>query len=270
MPFLKAISPIQWHYELEGEGAGLLFIHGWGVNMRIWKQQTKYFSTTFKVLAIDLPGHGKSSFRKLSLEEIAKDFEFILKHLDFKKAGVISSSLGGLFALKLYEICPQQINFLVFVGSQPKFATSADYPFGIEVKRLRHLADQLEHHYPAIINIFFRSLFTREERQSRRFKWIQTFRKFDDLPDRAALLELLDILEKEDLRAILSKVQVPVQLINGTEDYITTKECILDLKKKLPQVRVDWFEKCGHFPFLSKPHEFNGVLEDFLRNTVHT
>ncbi|VAW19751.1 hypothetical protein MNBD_BACTEROID05-348, partial [hydrothermal vent metagenome] len=54
----KGKSTIQWNYDHLGEGETLLFIHGWGVDRRIWRQQTKYFSKKWNVLSVDLPGHG--------------------------------------------------------------------------------------------------------------------------------------------------------------------------------------------------------------------
>ena len=44
MPHLKGKSGIEWKYEMEGSGEPLVFIHGWGVDHRIWRQQLKYFS----------------------------------------------------------------------------------------------------------------------------------------------------------------------------------------------------------------------------------
>ena len=70
MPHIKVTS-LEWHYEIEGEGEPLIFLHGWGVDKRIWRQQTKYFSNTYKVLSIDLPGHGKNHLQKISLCAIA-------------------------------------------------------------------------------------------------------------------------------------------------------------------------------------------------------
>ena len=50
------------HYVEEGKGdLTLLFIHGWCINSSYWSSQIKYFSRQYKVIAIDLPGFGKST-----------------------------------------------------------------------------------------------------------------------------------------------------------------------------------------------------------------
>jgi pimeloyl-ACP methyl ester carboxylesterase len=111
-------------------------------------------------------------------------------------------------------------------------------------------------------------LFSRKERQTRRFKWLQRFRQNIDVPMAHALAEYLDILEKEDLREVLKRVHVPLQFINGREDEICTKETVAFLQKLSPNSRFDFFEHCGHFPFLSKPHEFNQIMEEFLKESI--
>ena len=264
MHYLKTARGLNWHYDIEGEGPPLLFIHGWGVNLRIWRQQSKHFAQSYRVIAIDLPGHGETTWQKISLKEMAEDVAAILKELKITQVRIVASSLGGLVALKLFDLEPSRIKCLVFVGSQPKFARSADYPYGLEVEKIHKLASQLETDYQLMVNVFFRSLFTKQERETRRFKWIQTFRKADTIPDKIASLEFLQMLEKEDLREVLARVNLPVQFINGREDHICPPQLFEALAEKMSTARFDWFEECGHFPFLSKPHEFNLVLEKFL------
>ena len=267
MPHLKGQTGIDWHYEVEGEGDLLLFLHGWGVDRRIWRQQAKHFAQHHKVLMIDLPGHGESSFLKIKLEEMAHDMMHVINHLHIHKFTLIGSSLGGLVGLKLYELYPDKFRRLIFVGSMPKFSRSDDYPHGLDVLQMRKLGGQLNTAYPSIINIFFRSLFTKEERESRRFKWLQKFRQFDAAPLKQALVEYLDILENEDLRDALRSANVPILFINGTHDPICDMNAIAVIKELSPKAEFNFFEKCGHFPFLSKPHEFNQVLETFLKST---
>ena len=268
MPHLKAHTGIHWYYTVEGEGECLLFIHGWGVDGRIWRQQSKYFSNRYKVITLDMPGHGESSFQKISLEAMAGDIVMILEHCRVDRLTVVGSSFGGMMALRLYEKIPEDVRRIIFVGSMPKFTKSDDYPYGLDLDRIRKLSGQLETSYPSIINIFFRSLFTVEERKSRRFKWLQKFRQTDQVPIKQALVEYLDILEHEDVREILRKIHIPLQFINGTEDPICDRATVGFIRQLKPASHFVDFDRCGHFPFLSKPHEFNKVVEDFLNENI--
>jgi len=265
MPHIKAKSGINWHVDVEGEGDHLLFIHGWGVDKRIWRQQSKYFSQFSKVCTIDLPGHGKTSWRKTTLEVMGEDLAYLIDEMQLDNLTIIGSSMGGLLSLQLYDLFPEKVKGLVFVGSMPKFSKSEDYPYGLDVEQIRKLSGQLDNAYPSVVQIFFRSLFTREERESRRFKWLMKFRQTDEAPMKKALAEYLDILETVDLRETLKKVAIPLQFINGEGDEICNQDTVGYIKSLVPQARFDQFEKCGHFPFLSRPHEFNQILNEFLQ-----
>src|SRR3989338_1869300 len=203
MPHIRVDSGIEWHYKIEGSGKEtLLFLHGWGVDKRIWHQQVRHFAEKYRVVTVDLPGHGQSSWLKINLNSMVHDLRAILECKKINKVTIISSSLGGLFALKLLQAFSQGIQKLSFVGSLPKFARSKDYPYGLNVAQIRRLDNQLKIAYPSIVNIFFRSLFTKEERENCRFKWLERFRQKDELHLKEALREYLDILEHEDLRDI--------------------------------------------------------------------
>jgi pimeloyl-[acyl-carrier protein] methyl ester esterase len=256
---------IRWHYAEHGAGNPLFFLHGWGVDGRIWRQQWKHFSKSYRVLTVDLPGHGMSEGGPVTLTRMAGDIKALMDHLGLQDVRVVSSSLGGLLAVKLVDLCPRRFKCLVFVGSQPKFSRAADYPYGLEVGQIQKLSARLCLDYPAMVDIFFRSLFTRQERLSRRFHWIQTFRRRQTYPDREALLRYLSILIETDLRSSFAKIFLPVQFINGTQDMICPRESYLALAAVMPHARFDWLEGCGHLPFLSRPREFNRLLEKFLQ-----
>ena len=260
MGHIKGSNGIIWHYELEGEGPALVFLHGWGVDKRVWRQQSKYFSHAYQVLTIDLPGHGQSSWEKIDLGGMCDDMTNMLMKLFPGKVTIVASSLGGLFALKMYESMPDKFARMVMVGSLPCFARTEDFPYGLDVAAMRKLGFQLDTHYPSIVDVFFRSLFTKQERASRRFKWLQKFRQFEDKPIKSALVQYLDILEQEDLRHILEKMDLPLHFITGTGDEICKPEVIEYIQRVQPGARYDFFQDCGHFPFLSKPHEFSKII----------
>lgn len=264
MPYLKTHRGMDWFFDREGEGTAVVFLHGWGVDRRIWHQQIKYFSATHQVIAIDLPGHGATHWQKLSFPEIVDDVVEILDHCGLSSFHLVASSFGGLVALGVTAQKTPRVRSLTLVGSQPKFVRSDDYLFGIEPGRIEKLAGQLRSDYPLMVHIFFRSLFTREERESRRYRWIQTFRRRDDVPSKEAVLGLLDVLMQADLRETLFALSIPILFVNGTEDYICPAAFYHDMKEKLPHAQLAWFPACGHFAFLSQPHEFNKVLADFL------
>lgn len=266
MPYLKTSGGLNWHYAIKGDGDAVLFLHGWGVNMKIWCQQFEYFPQNYKVITVDLPGHGQSSWKDLSLKEMVDDLNDVLENLDLKDLNLVGSSFGGLFVLKLFELVPGKLKRLAFVGSLPRFVETEQYPHGLRLEQIRQLKEQVETNYPSVVNVFFRSLFTTQEREGERFQWLQKFKRDDEVPQKQALIKFLDILEVENLIGVLKNVHCPVQIINGTQDYICSQESVYFLKKNLAKCRINFLDNCGHFPFLTKPQEFNRILESFLKS----
>jgi len=266
MPYFKTDRGLNWHYEVSGEGEAIVMIHGLGASGRFWQAQKDFLYRDFQVVTVDLPGHGKSGWMPGTLIEMAIDIRQILNSLRVFQFSLLASSMGGLVALELYRMIPQDIMRISFVGSIPKFAKGPNYPAGLDIDKIRMLSQQFDGDYAVVLDIFFRSLFTVEERESARFKWVKQLRQSEPLPQREALKYFLDILEKADLRDSLALVVCPLQFITGTEDYICPRASIDWQALHTPKARFDFIDGCGHLPFLIETKEYNRLLGDFLLN----
>ena len=264
MSYFKTLRGLDWHYEVSGSGDAIVLIHGLGASGNFWQAQQEFLYTDFQVVTLDLPGHGKSAWMPLTLTEMASDIRQILNNIGLSQFSLIASSMGGLVALELYRMIPQDIMRFSLVGSIPKFAKGPHYPAGLDIDKIRTLSQQFDGDYASILDIFFRSLFTMKERQSDRFKWVKRICRNEPLPQREALKFFLEILEKADLRDRMASVICPVQFITGTEDYICPRAIMDWLALHTPNARFDFIEGCGHLPFLVETKEYNRLLEDFL------
>ena len=271
----------QLYYEISGHGETIVFIHGFGGSSQWWGNQKKFFEKDYQVITIDLPGHGQSDWREIGLLELASGIKHLLLSLGLHRFNVVASSFGGLVALELYRLMPEDITRMSFVGAIPKFARSQSYPAGLDIEKIRTLSQQfdpspdardsvpsgaLRGDYAAVLDIFFRSLFTMKERESEAFKSLKSLRQKEPLPRREALKAFLNILEKTDLRDRLSSVICPTQFITGSEDYICPRDVMEWIQDHMSNARLDFIEGAGHLPFLTKGKEYNELLENFLVN----
>ena len=266
MPYFKTQRGLDWHYEISGTGDMIVMIHGLGGSGNYWQAQKEFLHTDFQVMTLDLPGHGKSSWMPVSLLEMSHDIREILSSLGIAQFSLLASSMGGLVALELYRMIPQDVMRFSLVGSIPKFARGPNYPAGLDIDKIRTLSQQFDGDYAMILDIFFRSLFTMKERQSEGFQWVKQLRQSEPLPQREALKHFLEILEKTDLRDRISSVICPLQFITGTEDYICPREIMDWVAQHTYNARFDFIEGSGHLPFLVETKEYNRLLEDFLLN----
>jgi pimeloyl-[acyl-carrier protein] methyl ester esterase len=200
----------------------------------------------------------------VTLGDLVVDLRQIISGLGISQFNMVSSSFGGLIAFELCRMIPEAVMRMSFVGAIPKFARASGYPAGLDIDKIRTLSRQFDGDYAAILDIFFRSLFTMRERDSVRFQWVKEMRDSEPLPQREALKCFLDILEKADLRGHLAGVICPVQFVTGSDDYICPKPVMEWGVEHFVNARFDVMQGCGHLPFLTEPDEYNDLLEDFL------
>lgn len=267
MSFIVTPRNVSWHYEICGQGECLLFLHGWASNSRVFSQQKEFFSKDHQVLTVDLPGHGETSWQPISFSEIAQDIHYILETLNIASASLVGSSMGGLIGLKFSLAFPNNVHRLVLIGSLPKFCRTPEIPLGLHPGQFLKLKDQVQKQYPNILEVFFRSLFTIEERETEKFRWLQQFRKNEKIPDQKALLGFLDQLERENLLFLVKDISVPIQFISGQEDYICPVDSVAFLKTIMPQAEFHFIQKSGHFPFIIRSAEFNMLVKEFLERS---
>ena len=97
MPTLQ-LNDIGLYYEIIGEGAPLLFIHGLGSSIRDWEPQVDFFAERYKVILFDVRGHGKSSKPPgpYSIPQFAADTANLLEKLEVAPVHVVGISMGVL------------------------------------------------------------------------------------------------------------------------------------------------------------------------------
>lgn len=96
-----------------------VFIHGAQNDHSVWALQTRYFAHHgFNVLALDLPGHGRSKGpAKQSVAEMAAWVLAVLDAAGVEKAVLIGHSMGSLIALEAAGMAPQRVAGLAMVGT---------------------------------------------------------------------------------------------------------------------------------------------------------
>ena len=99
--------------------ATVLFVHGSGQDHSIWVLPTRYFARHDRnVLAVDLPGHGRSGGGPLeTIEAIADWLMEVLDAASVKQAAIVGHSLGSLAAIAAAARHPDRVRAIALVGS---------------------------------------------------------------------------------------------------------------------------------------------------------
>ncbi len=117
------LNNLTLNYEDSGKGKVLLFLHGLGSTLKDWDFQVPFFSKNFRVITVDLRGHGDSvmSNKNYGVDHMTDDIKQFLDALNIDKATLIGFSMGGAIAFQFAYSYPERIDKMVIVNSGPDF-----------------------------------------------------------------------------------------------------------------------------------------------------
>ena len=107
------------YYEDSGRGTPIVFIHGANNTCDMWRPQVEALSRRSRVIVYDLRGHGRSGPTQLrfSIENLARDLEGLLDHLEATPAVVCGFSIGGCIAQEYAARYPSRVRALIISDS---------------------------------------------------------------------------------------------------------------------------------------------------------
>jgi pimeloyl-ACP methyl ester carboxylesterase len=122
------INGLKYYYEITGQGAPLLFLHGGLMTIDIYAQARTELSKTHQVIAVELHGHGRTALgsRTISLVDQGADMAALVKSLGLRQVDVVGHSMGGGVAFQFAAQHPGMVRRLVLVSAP--FAQEGFFP----------------------------------------------------------------------------------------------------------------------------------------------
>jgi pimeloyl-ACP methyl ester carboxylesterase len=257
MPIEK-INGIDVHYETQGSGEPLLFIHGLGSSARDWHLQVDHFSSSYRVISYDVRGHGASEKppAPYSMQLFADDARALLEHLDIKWAHIVGISMGGMIAFQMAVDHPSAVRSMVIVNAGPEL-------------KPRSMRERLQIWQRVLIVRFLgmRSmakvvaprLFPGPSHRALRSQFIERW----SANDKRAYLASMRAIVGWGVMEQLSKISAPTLFVAADHDY-TPVELKGSYVSELPNARLEVIEDSRHATSLERPDELNRILEEFL------
>lgn len=237
----------------------VLLIHGLGGSINTWKYQLKDLQE-YNVLAVDLAGHGGSSFekRKRLLTRSASDINAILEKENIDRVHVIALSLGTLVAMEFAYLYKDKVKSIILAG----FVLN----MGIGYKSLLAFVEGMKYIVPKkfFYPIFAKIMMPFRNHKKSRDIFIRESLKMKSVAFRMWLSELFrtQFRLKEYLTSIKEN-KLPVLFISGKEDYFFINS-VKRTQKKFNEASLYLIEKCGHVCSIEKHNEFNVQVLNFL------
>jgi len=252
---VNASDGVPIHYSVTGKGdLALVFVHCWACDRAYWDNQVGEFSKNYRVVTIDLPGHGQSGQERKtwSIESFGEDVKTVVTKLDLKRVVLIGSSMGGPVSVNAARLMPDRVVAIVPVDSLLNVEQK------ITPEQLDGVVKQMQADYKGTVtgltNQFFFSPTTPDAVKER------VLRDATSRPPDMAIAILKGILTY-DSTAALREIKVPIHAINS--DRAPTD--LTANKKYAPQFDVTLIKGVGHYPMREKPAEFNQALTDILK-----
>lgn len=222
-------SGVRIRYQVSGQGPPVILIHGFGESLETWGRGgvAQALSQHFRVIAIDLRGHGRSD-KPQDLKsygtELSQDVVRLMRHLGTTKAHIVGYSLGALVALDFAALHPEHTLTVVLGGAGWNPPDTLD--------EFRQQAEAFERgQVPG--------------------------RDGDDPKALAALLRGLRVLSEEDVRGI----HVPMAVLIGANDRFMPN--VQRLSRVLPKTQVTVIPNVDHATTPSHS-KFGEALLSFL------
>ncbi|MDE0853091.1 MAG: alpha/beta fold hydrolase [Nevskia sp.] len=253
MPQLK-VNGIQVHFDSRGEGPPVVLIHGLGSNGKDWDPQTSVFSRQYRVITVDLRGHGRSAkpAGPYTVQLLSDDVAAVIRRLGVEGAHIVALSLGGALAFQLMLDYPYLVKSAVIVNSGPQLVLNR---FALWQRRLLIRLFGL----PYFGRVLGKRLFPDPALSDERLRFEESFKANETRPYLAAL----NALARWNVWDQLASIEAPILVVAADQDYtpVSFKQAYVD---KLPNARLAVVPDSRHALPAERPEAFNRLVLDFL------
>jgi non-heme chloroperoxidase len=257
MKYVCLKTGIRLHYTEQGDPAGktLILLHGYGDSWRSFSLMLPEISTSFRIFAIDLRGHGNSDKPEggYCLKDFESDIEAFMDAVGIEKADIGGHSLGSLIAQMFAAHHPDRVRRLLLLSST---AAATDNAILVSLKaEVDSLTDPVRR---VFVEAFqepstplprdFMEIIISESMKLPAYVW----------------QEVLSCLLKVDNSSILSSIEAPTFIAWGRNDAIFTCKDQENLLSKIPHAIFREYD-AGHAVLWEKSTLLAEDIVEFLK-----
>ncbi len=248
------------HYRSWGSSATpVIFLSGWGCDTSLWVNQAPVLARHYRVLLIDLPGHGGSDKPDIpySIDLFVGAVNAVVERVQAPRVVAVGHSLGGLVAYEYARRWPEKIGALIWVDAAFSLPIDVDQ----QIAGLRKRAEEFRSpDYKAKVRSFVDQLYVPETPTAIRETVTESILSTPQHVLASCMEGLADprLFQHETL-------DIPAFAIFSAFWH---PERFVDLfKKTLPRLQYEVLSGVGHYPMLEKPEQVNAALGRFLATT---
>ena len=263
----QTINSVPINFTLDGTtGAPLItFAHALSLNLRSFDDQIDAFKDQYRVLRLDLRGHGKTDKDggSFSMEDLADDVVGLWDHIGVEKSHFVGSSLGAMVGLALALDHADRLSSLTFMASQGALPPERIVASRANIAAMRAsdatAQTTMANEADALMD---RLLFDHDESTNpSRFTLLRQILGDTTLFGQARAYEAILAMNYDNR---LDEIYTPTLVLAGAQDNSTTPERMQMYKDGITGAQMELLQDAGHFPNLEQPDAFNATLKTFL------
>lgn len=254
---VKSADGVDIVYSVYGKGeTALIFIHGWGWDQSLWKDQITKFSSQYKVVTLDLAGHGESGKKRKSftIKAFANDVVSVINKLKLNNVILVGHSMAGIINLEVYRQIKEKVAGIIGADTYQLFQK------GENPKSAEDYLTTFKENYLASVREYVGTLFL----EGADTIMVKSFvKKMSKLPSDIGMDVFRNIYQYNSIAAV-TELQPRIISINGQKFKVKEAENM----KILPSFTCKLIPGTGHFPMIEKPKEFNDKLEEAINELL--
>ncbi len=246
-------------YDVRGQGkVAVVLLHCWACDRTFWKEQSEPLARRYRVVAVDLGGHGESGAdrSRFTVASLGADVQAVVEALRLERVVLGGHSLGAAVALDAARRLPGRVLGVVAVDALHDVERPAPR------ETVEKLAALYEEDFPGTMAAMVRRMFPPGADPSV-VDWVAT-RAAAARPGPA--VAILRDFPDVDLARWMEEARVPVRAIqSGPPASPPTK---LGVNRRHGNYDAQFMDGVGHYPMLERPAEFNRRLEAAIAEIV--
>lgn len=238
-------------YITKGEGEpALIFVHGWSCDKSYWENQLDEFAKSYKVVAVDLAGHGESSLNRedFTMAKFGEDVAAVVNQLKLNKVILIGHSMGGAVIVEAAKLLKGKAIGLVGVDTYQSFEDDWTK------EQKEGILKPFTENFSVAAKGFVKSMFPKTADSLLVEK---VANDMSSAPQQVAVSAMRNLFFY-DLIPVWKEVNLPLVSIN-CDLYPVSVEAN---KKYVSDYDVKIMKGVGHFIQLENPAEFNKLLHE--------
>jgi pimeloyl-ACP methyl ester carboxylesterase len=259
---MKSFLPgnLNLNYLELGEGSPVVLIHGMGSDHTVWEGLIPLLKEDYKVIAVDLRGHGLSSKTPgpYSIKVFAEDIHQFLETLNIDQAHFMGHSMGGVILQELAVVYPERFKSLTLISS---FAY-IDPPLKEILINLKKIITR--EGYKAFFDECLQLANTPEFIKENR----ELFSSIRDENARvcsvSSIVDTIDACLDVNFRDSIRDIRTPALIIAGEKDVFTPPYHGIKISEGIRNSKMEIIEGGCHNLLVEKPFETYSVIKGFL------